>query len=68
MKLVKAAGGLKQDKKTKVLINTNMTGYDAIIAQRKKDRQTTDMLYQIDNLHKQVDDLRADLELLKKKH
>jgi hypothetical protein len=45
-----------------------MTGYDAIIAQIKKDRQTTDMLYQIDNLHKQVDDLRADLELLKKKH
>jgi hypothetical protein len=58
--------GLQQDKKTKALINTDMTGYDQIIAQRKADKKTRDMTYQIDNLNKMVSDLRDDLEILKK--
>ena len=62
-----APGVYLKDKKTKVVINTDLSAYDDILSQRKKDRQTHEMLCQIDNLNREVGSLRSDIQMLMKK-
>ena len=58
----------KKNKISKVVLNTDMTGYDNIVNQRKQGRTTAALFGQIANLNQQVDDLRNDLRILLEKN